>query len=297
MTPRRDQVDTRVTVVVVTRDRCAQLMRTLGHLVSLPERPPVVVVDNGSTDATVAAVRSEFPGIGVIELGENRGVQARNLGVHQATTPYVAFCDDDSWWGEGALTRAANTFEAFSRLGLLAARVLVGEAQSLDPVSASMSANLLPDEADLPGPAVLGFLACGAVVRRTAFLEVGGFEPLLFFYGEEQLLALDLVRAGWALAYVDEVIAHHRPSAVRDERKRHELEVRNAMLSAWMRRPLHSALAVTARTSASAWTQPGGRQGLRTALRDLPAALVRRHVVDRDLEQRVRLLERFEHNS
>ncbi len=288
------QGETRVTVVVVTRDRCQQLMNTLDRLAALPERPAVIVADNGSTDRTGEAVRSEFPGVRLIELGENRGLQGRNLGVEQATTPYVAFSDDDSWWADGALTRAADTFDAVSRLGLLAARILVGEDARLDPVSAAMSEGLLTSGADLPGPPVLGFVACGAVVRRTAFLEVGGFEPLLFFYGEEQLLALDLVAAGWELAYVDDVIAHHHPAPVRDERRRHELEVRNAVLSAWMRRPLGSALKITARALASGWSQPAARQGLRTALRNLPAALVRRQVVDRDLEHRVRLLERAE---
>jgi GT2 family glycosyltransferase len=292
-----EEADTRVTVVVATRDRCDQLMRTLDKLAGLPERPPVVVVDNGSTDPTVAAVRSEFPAVHLIELGDNRGLEARNLGVEQSTTPYVAFCDDDSWWAAGALARAADTFDAVSRLGLLAARVLVGDEAGLDPVSAAMAEDLLPSEADLPGPAVLGFIACGTVVRRTAFLEVGGFEPLLFFYGEEQLLAIDLVRAGWGLAYVDEVVAHHHPSPARNQSRRHELEVRNAVLSAWMRRPLGPALAITARALVSGWSEPAARQGLLTAFRKLPAALARRQVVDRALEQRVRLLEHADHTA
>ena len=47
----------------------------------------------------------------------------------------------------------------------------------------------LEREADLPGPSVLGFLACGTIVRREAYLQAGGFDPLLFFFGEEELLA------------------------------------------------------------------------------------------------------------
>ncbi len=297
MSPPPEEVDGRVTVVVATRDRCDQLMTTLDELSRLPERAAVVVVDNGSTDPTVAAVRSEFPAVRLIELGDNRGLEARNLGVEQARTPYVAFSDDDSWWAPGALACAADTFDAVSRLGLLAARVLVGDEGGLDPVSAAMAEDLLPGEVDLPGPAVLGFLACGTVVRRTAFLEVGGFEPLLFFYGEEQILALDLMRAGWGLAYVDDVVAHHHPSPERNQSRRQELEVRNAVLSAWMRRPLGPALSITARALASGWSEPAARQGLRTAFRKLPAALARRQVVDRALEQRVRLLEHAERTA
>lgn len=52
-----------------------------------------------------------------------------------------------------------------------------------------MAVSPLPAEAGLPGRPVLGFLACGAVVRKTAYLEVGGFSDFLFFIGEEGLLA------------------------------------------------------------------------------------------------------------
>src|SRR2546422_3963854 len=44
----------RVSVVVITRDRAAEAVRAVSELRALPEQPPVVVVDNGSTDDTVA---------------------------------------------------------------------------------------------------------------------------------------------------------------------------------------------------------------------------------------------------
>jgi hypothetical protein len=62
---------------------------------------------------------------------------------------------------------------------VLAARVLVGPDRRRDPVCDEMAHSPLGRAADLPGPSVLGFIACGAVVRRSAFLEVGGFHARL----------------------------------------------------------------------------------------------------------------------
>src|SRR5690242_11404725 len=185
----------RLTVVIITRDRRSSLLRTLGRLAELPERPAVLVIDNGSADGTVAAVRAAHPAVRVIPLERNLGAVARNIGVRLAGTPYVAFSDDDSWWEPGALARAAEVFDAHPRLGLIAARTLVGPDRVPDPVNAAMAGSPLPAEPGLPGPSVLGFLACAAVVRRQAFLDAGGFNSLLFFIGEERLLAYDLAAA------------------------------------------------------------------------------------------------------
>jgi len=195
-----------VTVVVITRDRWPDLQT------SVPRHDmPVILVDNGSADGTPDLVRRSFPHVTVVELGENRGAVARNVGVELADTAYVAFADDDSWWAPGSLTCAVQLLDAHPRLAVLAGRMLVGEAACLDPVCTLMAESPLGREVDLPGPSVLGFVACGAVVRRTAYLQTGGFDPVIFFMGEEERLALDLAALGWGLAYVDQVVAHHHP--------------------------------------------------------------------------------------
>ena len=203
--------DARTSVVVITRDRREQVVRTLARLAELPERPPVILVDNASSDGTADLVRGLFPHVHVVSLEDNRGALARTVGVQAATTPYVAFSDDDSWWAPGALSAAADHFDAVPRLGLLAARIVVEPSGQVDPVCALMAQSPLEPVGDLPGPPVLGFVACGSVVRRRAFLQVGGFHPVIFFAGEETVLSLDLAAAGWGLAYVDGVTAHHQP--------------------------------------------------------------------------------------
>lgn len=273
-----------VGVVVATRNRRGYLLRTLAELESLPERPPIVVVDNASSDGTAAAVASEFPRVELVVLDRNCGAFARNLGVRQLQTPLVAFSDDDSWWQPGALSRAGETFRSFRRVGLLAARILVGDERRLDPVSAVMQGATPPG---LPGPRVHGFLGCGAVVRRAAFLEAGGFHIRLMVGGEEELAAIDIRLAGWELCYAEDVVALHFPARGNRE-DRTELGLRNRLWTSWLRMPATRALRDTAALARAAATDSVARRAMLGALRGLPWALrSRRPVPDWLLRERL----------
>ncbi|MCW2901247.1 MAG: glycosyl transferase family 2 [Streptosporangiaceae bacterium] len=281
-----------VTVVIATRNRRGELLRTVERLRALPESPPVIVVDNASSDGTADEVGARFPEVGLVRLRRNLGALGRNVGVRAAVTPYVAFSDDDSWWDPGALRHAAGTFAGHPRLGLLAARTLVGADRAPDPINEALAATPLRQQDGLPGPPVLGFLACASVVRRRAFLEAGGFSEVLFFIGEERLLAYDLAALGWSSCYVPEAVAVHEPSPIRppsDWRRR--TEMRNDLLTAWLRRPARIALRDTVRLAGRGVQDPGSRAALAGAFRRLPSALLRRRRLPYAVEQAARLIE------
>ena len=204
----------------------------------------------------------------------------------------MAFSDDDSWWAPGSLSRAVDLFDAHPRLGLLAARILVGPEEREDPICTKMADSCLSAEPDLPGPPVLGFLACAAVVRRSAYLEAGGFDPRLLIGGEEELLAADLASAGWGLAYAEDLAVHHHPSTVRDPRSRRRLTIRNHVWSAWLRRPIASAMYRMIGLLGTLSRDADARAGLFEAVRGLPRVLRTRRVVPPDVEVKLRMLER-----
>jgi N-acetylglucosaminyl-diphospho-decaprenol L-rhamnosyltransferase len=274
------------TVVIATRNRRERLLATLGRLCSLPDRPPIVVVDNASEDGTAGAVNQGYPGVRLIEAGDGIGSAARTLGVRAADTPLIAFSDDDSWWAAGALRRAVEVFEAYPDLGLIAARIVVEPRGTLDPTCEKMRDSPLSAERPLPGPPVLGFMACGAVARRSAVLSCSGFHPRYGFGGEEHLLAVDMASAGWGLAYVDDVVAHHQP--VPGPRAwRGKSELRNRLWSTWLRRPLLSAVRLTIVTM----RRKGGGRALLTALPGLPWIARERRVVPARVELSLRALD------
>jgi GT2 family glycosyltransferase len=145
----------------------------------------------------------------------------------------------------------------------------------------------------LPGPAVLGFLACGAVVRRAAFEAVGGFRAGWGVGGEEQLLAVDLLAAGQRLAYVSEIIVHHHPPGHGGEAARRRARtLRNDVWFAWLRRPLLGALRETARIAAAGRVDRDARRALFGSLAGVPWVICARRPVTRTIEREIRLLER-----
>ncbi|WP_410611473.1 glycosyltransferase family 2 protein [Amycolatopsis sp. lyj-109] len=276
----------RTTVVIATRNRATELARTLTRLSSLDPRPPVVVLDNASEDDT-AEVAARYADVRVIRLPQNLGAAARTLGVVAAGTPYVAFSDDDSWWAPDALAEAERIFDEHPGTGLLAARTLVGPECRDDPVTPEMERSPLGHPDGAPGPLVLGFLACSAIVRRTAYLQVGGFSPLLHFGAEEQLLAYDLAARGWEVCYVGRLRAHHHPSRSRPPSSwRRRAELRNRLLIAVLRRPPRVCRREVAWTLVRA---PGAVLG---AVVRLPRALGSRRVLPAHVEHQARTLER-----
>ncbi|MGN6666627.1 MAG: glycosyltransferase family 2 protein [Trinickia sp.] len=239
-------MNTRISAVVLTHNRRNEVMTTVRRLLALPERPAVVVVDNGSTDGTAPALRQQFPDVRVIACDTNLGAAGRNAGLAAVTTDYVAFSDDDTHWSPGSLAHAVQVLDDAPRVAVLSGRVRVGEEAKLDPTCMRMQASPLARDG-LPGPALIGFMAGACVVRASAFREVGGYEPRLFIGGEEALVSLDLLDRGYAIVYCDALTVTHHPSPARNAHLRRRMLARNEALVAWLRLPLPEAIAASAR--------------------------------------------------
>ncbi|MGW5743807.1 glycosyltransferase family 2 protein [Amycolatopsis sp. NPDC003861] len=245
----------RISVVIITRNRRSQLRETLDHMTSLPDAAPLFVADNGSADGTADMVAREFPGVRLFRLAENLGAVARNIAVEEVTTPYVAFCDDDTTWQPGALTQAADLLESYPGLGSVTGRCLVEPGLAEDPITPELRESPVPGPDWLPGPALLGIMAGLTAVRVSAFREVGGFSTRMWLGGEEELFALDLAARGWWMCWAEDVVIHHAPSKLRDPRHRRRLGIRNTMWTLLLRRPWPAVFR-------------RGREVLRTAPRD-----------------------------
>lgn len=288
--------DARFTVVVMTRDRRERLLDTLRRMTALPERPRIVVADNGSSDGSAEAVTTGFPGVTLLRSERNRGAVARNEAVRRVDSPYVAFCDDDTWWAPGALATAADVLDAHAGLASVTGRILVEPGGAEDPIVPELRDSPLPGPGWLPGPALLGILAGASMVRVSAFRDAGGFSPRLWLGGEEELFALDLAARGWWMCYREDVVVHHA-AAPRDATRRRRLGIRNTLWTAWLRRPLPGAVRRTNALLASVPRDRTSAMAVADAVRGLPWILRERRVVPRDVERGLVLLEEPQRRS
>ena len=195
-----------VTIVIPVRDRARLLHQLLTALRSDPQtsRVPALVVDDGSLDGAAVASVARLHGATLLVHRHNRGpAAARNTGLRNARTGYVAFCDSDVLPEPGWLGPLLAQF-ADPALALAAPRV-VGMPQSqprwLDRYEDVRSPlDMGGREAPVVPLSVLAYVPSAALVVRRAAVG-GGFAAELRI-GEDVDLCLRLHRAGWRIRYV-----------------------------------------------------------------------------------------------
>jgi len=290
--------DPRIAVVIIAMNAGARIPRALEHLTALPEAPRVVVVDNASTDGTAQVIGRRFPQVDVVSLDENRGAAGRNVGVAAVDTPYVAFAEDDSWYEPGALRAAADILDAHPAIALINAHVSVGEDRRPEPLHADMVGTPIAGRRpDLPGHRILSFLEGVSIVRRDAFLSVGGFDPRLFVGGPEEHLAADLLADGWELRYVPAVQARHVPDHGTPCALVRRLGLRNTLWFAWGRRSPAAALRWTVHVVRCSPPNGATILGIVDALRGLPRVLRERRPLPDAVEAEMVLLDDLKRSS
>ncbi len=199
-------------VTVVGYDS-AQWGPSLGR--TLAQADAVVVVDNASHDATADVLAAALPRAEVLRLPVNVGFgAAHNRAVERggerwAERPYVLLLNPDCTLEPGALEALVEVLDANPRVGAVSPQ-LVNADGSLQ--GSARPAFFREDRRavalERPGPTEWLRGSC-LVVRRSAWREVGGFDPRYFLFYEDDDLCLRLQRAGWACWLVPHARAVH----------------------------------------------------------------------------------------
>lgn len=210
-----------VSIVVVNLNGKHYLERCLTSVLAQDyARFDVVLVDNGSTDGSVAFVRDRFPSVDVIAAGENLGfATANNVGIRATDTPLVATLNNDTWVEPDWLTQLVAVMESDLQIGTCASKMLF--AHQPDVInSAGVNVDTVgiawdrlggvPETHDVDAPLDV-FAACaGAALYRRAMLdEVGLFDEDYFIYLEDVDLSWRSQLMGWRTVYVPQARVYH----------------------------------------------------------------------------------------
>ncbi|MCA1635176.1 MAG: glycosyltransferase family 2 protein [Acidobacteria bacterium] len=232
-----------LSIIIVNWNGGELLSRCVESIVAAPpsHEYEVVVVDNASGDASVAALRAGSGAaalatagrLRVIENEDNRGFgRANNQAFALTDAPLLFLLNPDTEVTPGSIDRLVSTLRAGARTGACGPR-LVNADGSLQvsvwrnpPAAWDMLLSGLRLHRLLPRRvrgelllaehwghdrrrAVRMLSGAAILVRREVIEEVGGFDERFHMYGEDNEWCLRIVRAGWSLVFEPEAVIMH----------------------------------------------------------------------------------------
>jgi GT2 family glycosyltransferase len=213
-----------VTVLIVNWNSGELLAECLDHLLEQTIQPEnVIIVDNASSDNSADVVET-YKNITLKKPGSNLGFAAgNNLALTECDTEFVALLNPDAFpdskWLESLLLKASKCPD----LAAFGSRQLMQENEKLlDGIGDTYHMSGLvwrerhgaqQRQDDLAEREIFSPCAAAALYRRSAFMDMGGFDEDFFCYMEDVDLGFRLRLAGHKAMYVPEAIVHHVGSA------------------------------------------------------------------------------------
>ena len=187
----------------------------------------VLVLDNGSTDGSVEAIRGHFPHVALIENAENLGyAEGNNRGAEyalQAGADYIFVLNNDTVLCQDILTRLVGAAEANPRVGAVGPKIYyhaqprrIWFAGGTIDWQHGLTVNLGADKDDVgqfEEVRSVDFLAgCALLIKREAWENVGSFDSRFFMYWEEIDWCTRAQRAGYDLLFIPQAKMWHKVS-------------------------------------------------------------------------------------
>jgi GT2 family glycosyltransferase len=216
--------------MITTRNRCGELARTCAILEQLDPPPhEILVYADGCTDGTAELLRGKGPLYRVFTSEAGRGsIPNRDFMARVASADVILSLDDDSYPLEtDAIGRIRALFAGDAKLAI------ASFPQRSDEYPGSLA------ETDF-GPALrLGsYASSSAALRRSTYVEVGGYETMFGHVYEEPDFALRCVAAGYEVRFEPVLtVRHHYSGEQRREIRIHHLQARNELWSVILRCP------------------------------------------------------------
>ena len=205
-----------VSVVITTYNRAELLQRAIESALQAASDCEVIVVDDCSTDNTqaICANRSD---IRYVRLDANRGLaNARNAGIAESSSAFIAFLDDDDLRLPGSIDKQLPRIAADDRIAICYGQALIGDARRQLPTGEIYPSECpegdifwqLLEDNFIPMPSVLA--------RKSCLIDAGGFNTSLSLI-EDWDMWLRLSEQFLFAAVAEPVAIHRKANAESDQ--------------------------------------------------------------------------------
>jgi GT2 family glycosyltransferase len=215
-----------VTIAIITRDRKEELRKAVSSALEQEGSVEVLVIDDGSQDGTGQMLREEFPEVRVARYDDDANVAVRrNDAAALARGEVIVSIDDDAVFSSSRTVADAFADLDHPRLAAVAMPYIdVGVSPEVQQRA--------PEPYDRWVTTI--FRATAYAIRRDILLQIGGYTPEIYQFGEEWDLSLKLLDAGYVIRLGRSDPIHHHPSTKRSVRRMDIYGRRHEMLICWL---------------------------------------------------------------
>lgn len=202
----------------------------------------IIVIDNNSSDASCEMMKIRFPNIKLIENTQNLGFpKGNNIGVAEAKGEYICILNPDTVVAEDTFTKMLNTEQWKPNTGIIGCKLIDGTGNFLPESKRGVptpwvaftkifglykvfskvswfnqyyAQHITENESGKVAILVGAFM----MMRKSLYLEVGGFDENCFMYSDDIDLSYEILQKGFDNYYFHEttVIHYKGESTVRD---------------------------------------------------------------------------------
>lgn len=217
----------------------------------------IIVVDNGSSDGSITAVREGYPDVELIELNVNLGfARANNIGISKSQGDIVFIVNSDTQVNTGSIRSIIDFLDAHLEVGILGPRIIGTDGNVQRSTMAFPSLwnsfcralaldSLCPKLQFFGGYLMRNFdhdknifvdivNGCFWAVRREALQSVGLMDERFFIYGEDMDWCKRFIHTGWKVCFfAGATVVHHGGASSANAPMRFFLEMQKANLQYW----------------------------------------------------------------
>jgi len=212
----------RVAIVILNwngKDDTLECLESVRH-VDYPNFE-IIVVDNGSSDGSVAAIRERFPAMTVIETGANLGYAGgNNVGISHALrneAEYVLVLNNDTTVDASFLDHLVRIGEVMPDAGILGPSIYQYYSPDMPWYSYTLfdpeRVKFITKEVTANDPiarSVDGVIGCSMLIKAKVFRKIGALEPKYFLCYEEHDFCFRAARAGFKCLVVSPAKIWHK---------------------------------------------------------------------------------------